>query len=103
MFVVLLVYNTFAMMLSILDTLESAGAYVQMYPGFTDSRINYMMENSGVTMLLTYMCYKYLMDSIDYIDTIKNRVYFDSHIVTAGNGDYNGYNGTSTNVINILK
>ena len=68
-----------------------------MDPGFPESRIKYMVEDSGVTMLVTDMCYKELMDSIDYTYTIKNRVYMDAHIVTAGNGDDDGCNGYNTN------
>jgi len=103
MFVGLLVDKTFAMMVSILGILKSGGAYVPMDPGFPESRIKYMVEDSGVTMLVTEMCYKELMDSIDYTDTIKNRVYVDAHIFTAGNGDDDGCNGPNTNVINLVR
>ena len=46
-----------------------------------------MVEDSGVTMLVIEMCYKELIEFIDYADNIRNRVYVDAHIVTAGNGD----------------
>ena len=99
----ILVDKTFSMMVSILGILKSGGAYVPMDPGFPESRIKYMVEDSGVTMLVTEMCYKELMDSIDYTDTIKKRVYVDAHIVTTGNGDDDGCNGPNTNVINLVR
>ena len=99
----IMVDKTFAMMVSILGILKSGGAYVPIDPGLPYSRIKYMVEDSGVTMLVTEICYKDLMDFIDYADTIRNRVYVDAHIVTAGNGDYYVCNGPSTNVINIVR
>ena len=91
------------MMVSILGIIKSGGAYVPMYPGLPESRIKYMMEGLGVTLLVTDMKYKDTMYSIDYKDTITNIVYVDVHIVTSGNGDNDVYNGTSKNVINLVR
>ena len=102
-FVGLLVDKTFDMMVSILGIIKSGEAYVPMYPGLPESRIKYMMEDLGVTMLVTEIKYKDTMYSIDYTDTIKNRLYVDAHSVTSGNGDDDVYNGTSTNVINLVR
>ena len=89
-FVGLLVDKTFSIMVRILVIIKSGADYVPMYRGFPDSRINYMVVDSGVNMLVTYMCYKYLIDSIDYTYTINNMVYMDAHIVTAVNVDDDG-------------
>ena len=59
-----------------------------MYPGLPEYRIKYMVEDSGVTMLVTQRLYKDLVDSIDFLDTIKNGVYVDEHIVTDGNSEW---------------
>ena len=99
----ILVDKTFSMMVSILGILKSGGAYVPIDPGLPYSSIKYTVEDSGVTMLVTEMCYKELMNFIDYADTIINRVYVDAHIVTAGNGDDDRCTGPSTNVINLVR
>ena len=52
-FVSLLVYNTFSVIMIVLSIIKSGGAYVTMYPGLPEYRIKYMVEDSGVTILVT--------------------------------------------------
>lgn len=82
--------RSFEMMIAILAVLKSGGSYIPIAPEYPDSRINYMLENSNASILLTEK-------------SLLNKTSFDKEIIFITLNNSEIYDNNKENLSNISK
>ena len=93
----IMVERSLEMIIGIMGILKAGGAYLPIDPGYPEERIEFMLEDSGVTLLLSHRKF----DSIKIQDHIES-IFLEDELLYTGDNTNLAYNTTSHNLVYVI-